>query len=61
MFFRKVCDILENIYQEVDFNKHCKTCKYEELSEKFDPCNECLDSPMNSYSDKPIYWEEEDE
>ena len=44
--------------REVDFNKYCKTCKYEALYEVEDPCNECLDEPYNEYTDKPVKWEE---
>lgn len=44
--------------REVDFNKYCKTCKYEELYEEEDPCFECLDEPYNEYTDKPVKWEE---
>ena len=45
-------------YLEVDFKKYCKTCKYEKLGEKFDPCNECLDYGYNLNSHKPIMWKE---
>lgn len=45
-------------YREVDFNKYCKTCKHEDISEAEDPCNECLDEPYNEYTDKPVKWEE---
>lgn len=45
-------------YREVDFNKYCVTCKYLEVDEVEDPCNECLDEPYNEYTDKPIKWEE---
>lgn len=48
-------------YKEVDFEKYCKTCKYEKLEEKFDPCNECLDEPVNLQSGKPVRWEPKDE
>ncbi len=45
-------------YEEVYFHEYCKTCKYEKLSESEDPCNECLEYPMNAYSHKPVNWEE---
>lgn len=48
----------ENIYKMVDFKKYCKTCKYKDLEEKFDPCNDCLAEPMNANSDKPVDWKE---
>ena len=45
-------------YREVGFLKYCETCKYKEVEEVEDPCNECLDEPYNEYTDKPIKWEE---
>lgn len=52
---------MEDIYKEVDFAKHCKTCEYSELEEKFDPCNDCLTEGMNLNSEKPVYWKEKKE
>lgn len=49
---------MEDIYVEVDFEKYCPTCEYGNLNEKFDPCNYCLDAPVNSESEKPVYWKE---
>lgn len=45
-------------YLEVNFEKYCKTCKYEKLEENCDPCNECLDYGCNTDSRKPVMWEE---
>lgn len=42
----------------VDFETYCKTCKHHKLEEKLDPCNECLDNPVNEDSEKPVCWEE---
>lgn len=47
-----------DVYREVDFEKYCKTCRYCDLDEKFDPCNECLEEGYNIESEKPIKWEE---
>lgn len=49
---------MENVYYEVDFEKYCKTCQYSAQDGKFDPCNDCLDEPVNSNSEKPVYWKE---
>ena len=38
----------------------CKTCKYEDLPETKDPCDECLDSPTNVYSHKPVKYEKKE-
>ena len=46
----------ENL-KEIDFFTYCKTCKYRDLKEIEDPCNECLDTPCNVESRKPLNWE----
>ena len=48
---------MEIIEKEVDFFKYCPTCKYRTLKETADPCNECLDNPMNVHTDKPVKYE----
>ena len=45
-------------YQEVNFHKYCKKCKYKEVKEKYDPCHECLENPVNINSHKPVRYEE---
>ena len=42
----------------VDFNKYCKTCKYLDVDEQEDPCNECLHNPVKEDSRKPINYTE---
>lgn len=49
---------MENIYKEVNFNKYCKSCEHKGADEKSDPCNDCLAEPMNTNSEKPVYWKE---
>ena len=49
---------MEDEYQEVYFDQYCKTCKHKDLEDFKDPCNRCLDNPMNANSHKPIMWEE---
>lgn len=44
----------------VDFKKYCETCKYKDLKEVEDPCNECLDNPTNVNTHKPMYYKEEE-
>lgn len=44
--------------KEVYFNQYCKVCSYEKLSEDLDPCDECLNTPVNEDSHKPVYFEE---
>ena len=47
-----------NEQKEVYFDQYCKLCKYEKLDEATDPCYECLNYPVNSYSHKPVNFEE---
>lgn len=42
----------------VEFEKYCPTCKNAKVAETEDPCNECLTSPTNVDSRKPILFEE---
>lgn len=45
-------------YKEVDFHTYCKTCKYKDVDIDDDPCNECLEYPINFHSYKPVKYEE---
>lgn len=45
-------------YQEVRFDKYCENCKYSKTPETEDPCDECLNCPMNFESNKPVNWKE---
>lgn len=45
-------------YKEVHFHKYCETCKHRNVKNEDEPCNECLDHPLNLYSHKPVNWEE---
>lgn len=51
---------MEIIDREVRFDIWCSTCKNEKAPEDEDPCYECLNYPVNQYSEKPIKWEEKD-
>lgn len=52
---------MDNIEIMVEFMKYCETCKHNKLPEHYDPCNDCLDSPVNMNSMKPVYYEEDPE
>ena len=41
---------------EVDFNTYCKLCKYKDVLETDDPCNECLDHGWNWNTSKPVNY-----
>lgn len=44
--------------KEVYFNEYCKTCKHQLLKEFEDPCSDCLATPSNINSHKPVNYEE---
>ena len=48
-------------YKEVYFHEYCNTCKFADTPEYEDPCNECLEHPMNLYSSKPVCWKAKEE
>ena len=42
----------------VEFHKYCKKCIHETKDETDIPCVGCLDEPVNTNTDRPIYFEE---
>lgn len=48
-------------YREVVFYKYCPKCKYWAIKDIMDPCNKCLGEPRNKNSEKPIYYEPDEE
>lgn len=44
-------------YKEVDFHTYCQTCKHQSKKGTDEPCNGCLDNPLNIDSCKPMRWE----
>lgn len=48
-----------NEYKEVFFHLYCDKCKHKDVKDVDEPCNECLDYPINQYSHKPMKFEEE--
>ena len=55
---RKEVTTVENQMKIVNFDKYCSSCMYSEVKETDDPCNECLTSGANLYSDRPIKYRE---
>ena len=45
-------------YKEVYFHEYCKKCLLEKKKDHEEPCNECLDNPVNMHSHKPVKFEE---
>lgn len=48
---------MEIVYQEVRFMDYCKTCKFKNLKDSDEPCNECLSNSVNENSHKPVKYE----
>lgn len=51
---------IDEDYQEVYFDEYCPKCKHVDVDDtkSGEPCDECLDNPMNLYSHKPVNFEE---
>ena len=45
----------------VNFKKWCPKCKYHNVIETDDPCNECLEHGANEATDKPVLYQENDD
>lgn len=46
--------------KEVYFDQYCKECKHKNLKESEEPCEECLEYPVNDASHKPIKFKEKE-
>ena len=40
----------------VCFALYCGSCAHFEKKENEEPCDDCLDHPMNEHTDKPVNW-----
>lgn len=49
---------MEEAYKEVYFD--CNNCKHRDEDQADDTCHECLQTPVNLYSHKPINFESRD-
>jgi hypothetical protein len=45
--------------KEVLYSEYCSKCKYRDVEESEEPCNECLEYCSNWNSHKPLLFEEE--
>lgn len=48
---------MEIVEHEVYYHEYCKACKHEEKREDEEPCYECLNSPYNLHTHRPLFWE----
>lgn len=49
---------MQDDYREVRFDIYCETCKHKEKKENEEPCDECLEDPINLNTEKPVRWKE---
>ena len=47
-------------FKEVYFNQYCESCEYKDIKDVLEPCNECLDNPINFQSHKPVKYKEKE-
>ena len=47
-------------YKEVRYDKFCRKCKYWGYDDYESVCDECLDIPINLYSERPINYVEDE-
>ena len=47
--------------KEVFFDRYCSKCEYKNRPETANPCWDCLDSPSNVDSHRPVYFKEASE
>lgn len=54
---------MEIIDKFVDFATYCPTCKFKDCKddEGYEPCNSCLNEPVNTNSQKPVKYKSEDD
>lgn len=51
---------MDDSYKEVYFGQYCQTCEYRDLAEIREPCDECLNNPVNVYSHKPVFYKKKE-
>lgn len=61
---KRPLDIMGVAIMEINAEKpvkfeYCNTCVHKEKLETDDPCEDCLSTFTNTWSHKPIYYEEE--
>ena len=45
-------------YKEVYFDPYCSKCNYMKNTEQEEPCDECLNNPVNEYTHRPVKFED---
>ena len=49
---------MENEFKEVRFDLYCNRCAHEKTYSGDDPCDECLATPKNKYSIRPVNFKD---
>ena len=49
---------MDEDYRMVDFDTYCKICRYCDKDALEDPCYDCLDEPINQFTDRPVNYTE---
>lgn len=44
-------------YKEVYFDVYCESCEHCAKKDNEEPCEECLDHPINLHSHKPVNYQ----
>lgn len=52
---------MQHIYKEVRFDLYCDKCKYKDVDDVEEPCNECLTNTSNLFSVRPVKFEEKED
>lgn len=50
----------EQTYKEVYYHQYCKKCRHKDVKETDEPCDECLNKPLNWNSHRPVMYEEKE-
>lgn len=45
----------------VNFRLYCPKCAHYTVKAEDEPCNSCLESPVNTYSEKPVNFKAKEE
>lgn len=49
--------VVDSDLRKVSYWEYCNICKHADCPESEDPCFECLDHPLNYYTDRPVNYE----
>lgn len=50
----------QQAYKEVYFDEYCKKCEHIKLADTEEPCNECLNEPLNWNTHRPVKYKEKE-